>query len=145
MKLFGIITATALTLFSLTAQAAEAPKSVIDMTKPLLDELGRPVVDPTQNKNPIGDPQCAQCTAHITIGLTITRALCAKTADDEKDPGQAWARCALGERLREDPGAVLTPTEIVRIKSSVGQSMPPAVIMQVFPLVDPSTPAPDLK
>jgi hypothetical protein len=130
------------------------PPRVIDMTVVLKDPQGKPIIDQLEGKADATKPGGIDCSAcgNLTVGHAIANALFANLPSETNaqgvssvSPEQKWARGALAERIKDDKTATLTASEIVVVKKLVGQVYGTNVIMQIFPLLDPSDKPPPLQ
>lgn len=129
--------------FCVPAVFATEPTPAINMTKPLMDEKGKPLINGFE-ATPT-DPKCDKCPV-LTIGSAISHALNGQY-DDERglDGGQKWARSALAERIAGQKDAHLTAKEADTIEKLVERAYGGLVIKQIVPLIDPNKKVPELQ
>lgn len=137
------IVAIALCLSLLGAACAAGGDSLaVDMTKPLLDEKGKPIADATQAEK--DDPGCAHCPV-FTVGAAISRALNTQFPDEQITGDQKWSRSVLADRIKADKHATLTLKEAQLIETVVGKAYSGLVIKQIVPLIDPNHKPPEIQ
>lgn len=113
----------------------------IDMTVALLDENDKPIIDQTGIRR-VEDLAGAPV---LTLGRACMHALFATFPDEgELSIEEKWSRGLLAMKVRDDPLADLTSDQIVKIKQRVGKLYGGRVIMQAFPLIDPTAKPPEL-
>jgi hypothetical protein len=133
----GAVAATAL------PRPALAAERTIDMTVPLVDEIGRPAKDVLAREP--DDPTCAHCPV-LTLGHAIAHALFATLPGDKNESAeQKWARGVLADRVRDNKAAALSAEELALIKRDLAEAYGSLVIMQTFPLLDPNAKPPTVK
>lgn len=137
------------------AYAQPAPISrTIDMTAPLKDDHGKPMIDQLEAVPDAKDPAKADCSkcGPLTVGHAIAHALFADLPQERTPQGystvtaeQRWARGALADRIKDDPKATLSAKEVTVIEKVVGEAYGTSIIMQVFPLLDPNAKPPEVQ
>ncbi len=122
---------------------ASAHAGEVNMGQVLLSEKGTPAPDPFEQTKE--DQECAKC-APLTLGVAIAHALVAQQQDErDLDPLQKWARGVLAMKAREGQPMTLTAEETSVIKKLMGKLYGPVIVMQAFPLLDPSEKPPAVK
>lgn len=133
----------ALIMIMFMIAAAPASAAGIDFSHVLVDETGNPAKDLFSQKK--DDQECDRCPV-LTLGLAAAHALMMQMPDErDLDPLQKWARGALAMRLHNDKEDSLLAEEIATIKKQIGKVYGPVIIMQAFPLLDPSEKPPVVK
>lgn len=139
MKL-GIATFSLLILGCVSAFAEEHP---IDMSRVLIEANGTPAAVCIEYD--AVDAKVCKTSEPLTLGRAISIALLASFPDDQSLTGDLkWARGELGMRIRGSNAVALDSEEISAVKKYVGKFYGPAVIAQVFPLIDPNAKPPKL-
>lgn len=114
---------------------------MIDMTTVLFDENGKP----TRDVAGIRRVEDLTTAPELTLGRAVMHALFAAFPDEGELPAEEkWARGLLAMKVKDDPAAELTVEQIAKIKRLVGKLYGGLIIMQAFPLLDPSAKPPEL-
>lgn len=121
---------------------ADGSTRTVDMTKPILDEKGKPVTDMAEATKE--NPTCKGCPV-FTVGTAISRALNGTYQGENIAGDQKWARSILAARIKDDSSAKLTAKEVTLIVTLVEKAWPGDVIKQIIPLIDPNQKAPELQ
>ena len=114
----------------------------IDMTTPLVDEVGKPMKDPFEASK--DDPDCTKC-AVLTLGHAVAHALFFPEKGETLSGDQKWARGVLAQRVRDAKDAELTSEEITVIKAALAKVFGGIVLVQAYPLLDPNAKPPKVQ
>ena len=134
---------TAAFLAALLSPAA-AQKPPLDLSRPVVDLLGKPVPDGALITP--GDPNCDKCAPLTLAGAAARSLVTAIDTDKAGDPLQSVSRFVLAQRIITHPGAVvLTTEEIVILKNRIGRTWPALIAGQTILAIDPDMDRPALK
>ena|SRR5271166_7006791 len=137
-RLFSIIAAALMLGLAVPAGATE-----VDFGYVLTNEDGVPVKDIFAQKK--DDTECDHCPP-MTLGLAAAHALVMQLQDEhDLDPLQKWARGVLAMKVRDGRKVEISVEEAATIKRLIGKVFGSVVIMQAFPMLDPSEKPPPVK